>query len=74
MISDPRFDPFAVGPSGVTMLETRKGRCMTPSGSTKRALGIPSICNPDPESNGECPIWAKCEGANVIMLDPRTAP
>jgi hypothetical protein len=62
VISDPNFDPFTVGPSGGTKLLAKVGRCITSAGKT---LGIPSFC--DPKNTGECPTWATCQAADVVM-------
>jgi hypothetical protein len=64
VISDPRFDPFAVQQNGATeLLAAGKGRCMTSDG---RTLGIPSLC--DPTRTDECPVWATCAPADVVIL------
>jgi hypothetical protein len=63
VISDPRFDPLAIGPSGATKLLAKAARCKT---RNDRTLGIPSFCHPD--GADECPGWASCQAADVVMV------
>lgn len=61
VIDNPHFDPFAVGPSGGTKLLAKVGRCVRTD--TGKKLGIPSFCKADTD----CPSWAKCAPADVVM-------
>jgi hypothetical protein len=61
VIDNPHFDPLAVGPSGGTKLLAKVGRCVRTD--TGKKLGIPSFCKADTD----CPSWAKCAPADVVM-------